>query len=150
MRVAETAAATAPDVEAIRAVTDAIAAAAYRKDAAAMARHYAPGAVIADLAPPLHSRGFDIAKAQAWLDDWDGPVEIELRELAVEADGNLGLCHGLQYVRARTPQGEEAAWWSRITLALARTGAGWQITHEHNSVPFYMDGSYRAAIDLDP
>jgi ketosteroid isomerase-like protein len=150
MSIVERAARTVSDVEAIRAVTESIAAAAYRKDAAAMARHYAPAAVIADLAPPLLCRGFDVAKTQSWLDEWDGPVEIELRELAIEANGNLGLCHGLQYVRARTPQGEEAAWWSRITLAFTRTAEGWQITHEHNSVPFYMDGSYRAAIDLDP
>jgi ketosteroid isomerase-like protein len=150
MSIAERHASTASDVDAIRAVTESIAAAAYHKDAAAMARHYAPDAVIADLAPPLLCRGFDVAKTQSWLDNWDGPVEIELRELAVEAAGNLGLCHGLQYVRARTPQGEEAAWWSRITLAFTRTAEGWQITHEHDSVPFYMDGSYRAAIDLDP
>jgi hypothetical protein len=24
------------------------------------------------------------------------------------------------------------------------------VTHEHMSVPFYMDGSYRAAVDLKP
>jgi len=24
------------------------------------------------------------------------------------------------------------------------------VTHEHVSVPFYMDGSYRAAVDLKP
>ena len=147
--VAETAPAVS-GVEAIRAVIDALAAATYRKDAAAMARHYAPGAVIADLAPPLLGRGFDVARAQGWLDGWDGPVEIEMRELTVEADGDLGLCHGLQYVRARTREGDEAAWWSRVTLAFAHTPDGWRITHEHNSVPFYMDGSYRAAIDLDP
>jgi ketosteroid isomerase-like protein len=140
----------ASDIEAIRAVTANLAAAAYAKTAAAMARHYVPGAAIADLAPPLVSRGFDVAKAQAWLDDWDGPVEIEMRDLVIEAEGDLGLCHGLQYVRARTRDGEEAAWWSRITMTLARTRRGWQITHEHNSVPFHMDGSYRAAIDLDP
>lgn len=150
MSVAEPAATVPSDVEAIRAVVASLSAAAYGKNAAAMARHYAPDAVIADLAPPLVSCGFDIAKAQAWLDDWDGPVEIEVRDLVVEADGDLGLCHGLQYVRARTLRGEEAAWWSRLTLALARTGRGWQITHEHNSVPSYMDGSDRAAIDLDP
>ena len=138
------------DIEAIRAVTANLAAAAYDKNAAAMARHYAPGAAIADLAPPLVSRGFDVAKVQEWLDDWDGPVEIEMRDLAIEAEGDLGLCHGLQYVRARTRDGEDAAWWSRITMTFARTGRGWQITHEHNSVPFHMDGSYRAAIDLDP
>jgi ketosteroid isomerase-like protein len=26
----------------------------------------------------------------------------------------------------------------------------WKIAHEHTSVPFYMDGSFRAAIDLKP
>ncbi len=150
MSVAERAAAVQPDIEAIRAVIAAISAAHYRKDAAAIARQYAPGAVIADLAPPLVSRGFDVGKTQEWLDGWDGPVELETRDLEIESGGDLGLCHGLRYVRARTRQGEEAAWWSRITLALVRHQGSWQVVHEHNSVPFYMDGSYRAAIDLDP
>ena len=26
----------------------------------------------------------------------------------------------------------------------------WKIAHEHTSVPFYMDGSFRAAVDLEP
>jgi ketosteroid isomerase-like protein len=26
----------------------------------------------------------------------------------------------------------------------------WRIVHDHSSVPFYMDGSYRAAVDLKP
>jgi hypothetical protein len=29
-------------------------------------------------------------------------------------------------------------------------GGKWAIVHEHVSVPFYMDGSYKAAIDLKP
>jgi ketosteroid isomerase-like protein len=35
-------------------------------------------------------------------------------------------------------------------VGLRRTTAGWQITHEHDSTPFYMDGSGRAATDLRP
>jgi ketosteroid isomerase-like protein len=150
MSMASRAATHPSDSEAIRAVTAALQAAAYNKDAAAMARHYAPDAVIADLAPPLMRRGFDVDATQAWLDGWDGPVEVEMRDLVIEASGDLALCHGLQYVRTRTREGEEAAWWSRITVALARRQDGWQIIHEHNSVPFYMGGSYRAAVDLDP
>lgn len=150
MSLAKRAAAITSDAEAIRAVTAAIAAAVYDKDAAAMARHYALDAVIADLSPPLIRRGFDVEATQAWLDSWEGPVESEIRDLVIKADGVLALCHGLQYVRARTRDGEKAAWWSRITVALARTPEGWRIIHEHNSVPFYMDGSFRAAIDLDP
>jgi ketosteroid isomerase-like protein len=38
----------------------------------------------------------------------------------------------------------------RATVGLRRIGGRWQVTHEHSSVPFYMDGSYRAAVDLQP
>ena len=37
-----------------------------------------------------------------------------------------------------------------MTTALARAGDGWRVIHDHVSVPFYMDGSDRAAIDLEP
>jgi ketosteroid isomerase-like protein len=120
------------------------------RDAAAIARHYAPDAIIADLAPPLIRRGLDPGVMQAWLDGWDGPVELTTQNLVIETDGDLALCHGLQHTRARTRAGEEAAWWSRVTIALKRTPAGWRIIHEHNSVPFHMDGSFRAAVDLEP
>lgn len=139
----------AADHAAIRAVFEAIAEGHRARDAAAIARNYAPGATIADLSPPLVTRGFDTAATQAWLDGWGGPVELTGRDLVIETDGDLALCHGLQHVRTRTAAGEEAAWWCRATIALARTDAGWRITHEHVSVPFYMDGSYRAAIDLE-
>jgi ketosteroid isomerase-like protein len=142
------------DVDAIRAIIAAIEAAYHAKDAAAIARHYAPGAVIADLAPPLRRRGLDVSATQAWLDGWDGPVELTTHELELHVDGNLALCHGLLHTRARTRSGEQEAeqeaWWSRITVALARAPAGWRIIHEHSSVPFHMDGSLRAAIDLEP
>jgi ketosteroid isomerase-like protein len=42
------------------------------------------------------------------------------------------------------------ALWFRSTLGLRKIGGRWQITHEHNSTPFYMDGSDRAALDLQP
>ena len=35
-------------------------------------------------------------------------------------------------------------------MALRREENGWQIVHEHVSVPFYMDGSLRPAFDLQP
>jgi ketosteroid isomerase-like protein len=36
------------------------------------------------------------------------------------------------------------------SIVFARTPQGWRIVQEHVSVPFHMDGSYRAAIDLQP
>ena len=53
------------DVDAIWAIIAAIEAAHHAKDAAAIARHYAPEAIIADLAPPLHRHGFDMSATQA-------------------------------------------------------------------------------------
>ena len=120
------------------------------RDARAIAAHYAADAVIADLAPPLCRTRFDAEAAQAWLDGWDGPVKLTRRDLRIEATGDLGLAHGLLHTHTRTRTGEEAAWWCRHTAAFVRTAAGWRIVHEHSSVPFHMDGSDRAAIDLQP
>jgi ketosteroid isomerase-like protein len=33
---------------------------------------------------------------------------------------------------------------------LRKTGDGWNVAHEHKSVPFYMDGTNRPAFDLRP
>ncbi len=40
--------------------------------------------------------------------------------------------------------------WFRMTLCLRRAGETWLIGHEHVSTPFYMDGSFRTAVDLEP
>jgi ketosteroid isomerase-like protein len=46
--------------------------------------------------------------------------------------------------------GEHNDVWTRLTVGLRKIDGAWQVTHEHMSVPFYMDGSYRAAVDLKP
>lgn len=134
----------------IQGLLDALVDAHRTKDAAGLARLYAADAWIADLAPPLHRRGFDQSAIQAWLDGWDGPVEVSFRDLSFTDAGDVVLCQGLQQVRARTKAGEPAAWWSRLTLVFAPADAGWRIVHQHDSVPFHMDGSLRAAVDLHP
>jgi PhnB protein len=46
--------------------------------------------------------------------------------------------------------GEEVDLWYRVTVGLHQEDGAWRIVHEHESVPFHMDGSYRAAVDLSP
>ena len=46
--------------------------------------------------------------------------------------------------------GHEVKLWYRQTLSFRKIDGEWKISHEHTSVPFYMDGSFRAAIDLKP
>lgn len=119
------------------------------RDAAAVARRYAPDARVAGLAPPLLEVGVDERGLQAWLDGWDAPVETEPRDVTLRVSGDLAVVYGLQRTSTRR-DGEEAAWWSRVTLALERAPDGWRIVHLHESVPFHMDGSLRAALDLEP
>jgi ketosteroid isomerase-like protein len=149
MTLAMTDAGTGGAAREVRAVLESLASALRMRDARAVTALYAEGAFVADLAPPLVHRGTDAAELQRWLDGWDGPVEMTLPDLEVVAEGDLALCQGL--MRIETSRGGEAAsWWSRATYGLRRGPEGWRIFHEHNSVPFYMDGSDRAAIDLQP
>ena len=46
--------------------------------------------------------------------------------------------------------GEDQDLWYRSTVCLRKTEGRWRIVHDHTSVPFYIDGSYRAAVDLKP
>ena len=64
----------------------------------------------------------DPAGLQAWLDGWDGPVDLSYRDVTVTVSGGLALAYGLVHTRsaraARRPPGRA------ITTALARTGQG--------------------------
>jgi ketosteroid isomerase-like protein len=132
----------------VEAVFEALSEALRARDAAAVGALFAPDARIFDLAPPL-AHGFDGQGLADWLAGWDGPVEQSASDFEIKVSGDLAVCHGLVHVQT-TRGGEEASWWMRATYALARDDRGWRIIHEHTSVPFYMDGSYRAAIDLAP
>lgn len=46
--------------------------------------------------------------------------------------------------------GDEAGLWLRTTVCCRRTGGRWHVAHQHESAPFHMDGSLRAAVDLAP
>jgi ketosteroid isomerase-like protein len=120
-----------------------------KKDASAIVNLYTPDAVLFDLAPPL-ARRIDKDQLDAWLNTWEGPVESESRDTQIVVRGDLAFCYGLIHVSARTRGGEQAAWWMRATSCLIRQDGAWKIVHEHTSVPFHMDGSFRAAVDLEP
>ena len=139
------------DKAAIRAIIAAMHKAHHDKDAAAIVAPYTPDAAIFSLAPPLSHSGMDLGEKQAWLDTWQGPIEHASRDLDISVSGDLAFCHG--YFRlAGMPKsvGQEIGFWMRATVCLRRIGGEWKIVHEHESVPFYMDGSQRPAFDLAP
>jgi PhnB protein len=134
----------------IRGVLDDWARAIRAKDASGVMAHYAPHSVMFDLAPPLISTGADAQRLQAWFSTWQGPLGYEIRDLDITAGDDVAFCHGLSRLSGTKTDGEKADVWFRQTLCLRKIGGAWRIAHQHESVPFYMDGSYRAAVDLKP
>jgi ketosteroid isomerase-like protein len=121
------------------------------KDVAAIANCYAADAVICDLSPPLAHHGVDVVEKQAWLDSWDGPIELEPRDNMLTIDGDTAFTRGYTRMSGRLKAaGEAISFWLRDTICLKRGHDGWKIVHLHSSVPLYMDGSLRPAFDLQP
>lgn len=133
----------------IEAVIQKLARAHADHDADAIVEVYAPDAVIFDLAPPLARRGMNRDNIAAWLAGWDGPIQIDALDVNLTIDGVVGFASALNRMRGRQG-GEDQDLWYRTTLCFRKTNGRWRIVHEHSSVPFYMDGSYRAAVDLQP
>ena len=137
----------------IRAVLEGRAAALRAKDARQYLTSFDPSVVKFDLAPPLQERGpsvLDPAGLQWWLDTWDGDIAYELADLTIAAGGGVAFCHSLNHIEGTRTDGGREDMWTRSTLGLRKIDGVWKITHEHNSAPFYMDGSDRPALDLKP
>ena len=140
---------TTTDRAEIEALFQKLASAPANHDAEAIVEAYAPDAVMFDLAPPLGRRGMNRDKVVAWLAGWDGPIQIDARDVSLTVGGNLAFVSALNRMRGRQG-GEDQDLWYRTTMCLQKMDGRWHITCDHSSVPFYMDGSYRAAVDLQP
>ena len=145
---------TTRDEQQVRAVIEARSRAIEEKDADRLVGVYAPEVVVFDLAPPLRQPSAEVldpASHQAWFATFEPEMEYDTRDLTVAVGGDVAFAHGLVRMAA-TPRGsaEGFAMWFRMTLCLSRAKEGWLITHEHVSTPFYMDGSFRSAVDLEP
>lgn len=142
------------DEAAILGLIGGMAKARWDKDVRTMAAPYESEAALFTLAPPLVHHGMDPVGTQAWLDTWDGPIEIEPRDMKVSVDGDLAFCYGYMRLsgqkKGSANQNHTVNFWMRETLCLRRDGDRWRIVHEHASVPFYMDGPPLGAFDLQP
>jgi ketosteroid isomerase-like protein len=121
-------------------------------DAKAIVALYTPDAVKYDLAPPLRHAGPEVHDAeglQSWFDGFGGSVGYEVRDLSVTAGADVAFAYSLNKMYDPSPEGRFELWF-RATYCLVRTGGRWLLAHEHTSTPFYMDGSYAAALDLQP
>lgn len=143
---------TASDQAQIRRLLDNWVQALRAKDVNGVMSHYAPDILVFDLAPPLQYRGADECRKnwEAWFPTFRGPIGYELRDLSITANGDIAFCHSFNRIRGTRTNDEGTDVWVRATVCCRKIDGKWKIVHEHESVPFYMDGSYRAAVDLKP
>ncbi|HKY08301.1 MAG TPA: SgcJ/EcaC family oxidoreductase [Candidatus Binatia bacterium] len=122
------------------------------KDVDGLMANYAPDMVLFDLAPPLQYKGADAYRKnwEQWLPTIEGPIGCERRELSITAGEDVAYCHCLNRITAKRTDGTDTDVWVRVSVCYRKTRAKWLVTHEHVSVPFYMDGSLKAAVDLKP
>jgi ketosteroid isomerase-like protein len=122
-------------------------------DAKAILSYYAPSFVEFSLAPPLRQPGDgrDPAPLEAWMANFEAPPRREVTRLEITTDGDVAFATSIDRLSA-VPRGSAEGFtlWFRVTLGLRRVDSRWLITHEHESVPFEMDGSFRASTGLTP
>ncbi|MEV4509124.1 nuclear transport factor 2 family protein [Dactylosporangium sp. NPDC049525] len=137
----------------IREVIEGKAALLQKGDAEAILSHYAPSFVEFTLAPPLRQPGDgrNPAALEAWIATFEAPPRREVTQLEITTDGDVAFATSLDCLSA-VPRGstERFTLWFRVTLGLRRIDGRWLVTHEHESVPFEMDGSFRASTGLTP
>jgi ketosteroid isomerase-like protein len=141
------------DESQIREVIEGRAAALKTGDVKAVLAYYAPQVVEFNLAPPLRQPhdAQDPEPLERWMATFEAPPERVVTQLEITADGDVAYATSIDCLSA-TPKGmtESFRLWHRATVGLRKIDGRWLVTHEHESVPFEMDGSFRASIDLKP
>ena len=90
-----------------------------------------------DVVPPRQYLG-----ANAYRKDWvdffamfKGPPKIDITDLSIAAEGNLGFSHSVQRVRGTDTKGQPVDLTVRVTDGYRKIGGNWLIVLEHVSVP---------------
>ena len=139
----------------IHAVLDQFVAAHAAHDAEALFALYSDDLVAYSLAPPLQ-QGPDtpygtVPGIQAWFGGFERPMGIFFRDPVVTQDGDVAFVHSLTKMTfTRAGESSSHSTWYRSTFGLRRIDGSWRIAHRHDSTPFYMDATFRAATDLEP
>jgi ketosteroid isomerase-like protein len=113
--------------------------AAKAKDIKAIMACYVPdeSLVVFDVVPPRQYVG-----AKAYQKDWEelfaaypGPADVEMSNLSVMTEGNLGYGHNIQHSTLTDKEGKKATFIFRVTNGYRKLNGKWLISHEHVSVP---------------
>lgn len=123
--------------EAIRALIDARVAALEAGDGAAAVADLAPDIVAFEVAGPLitpSDQVLDVVAAEAWLQSFDGPIRVEIADLAIHVGGDVAFAHSLNRL-VGSQGGQPIDFWMRSTLGFRRIDGEWKVVHAHTSIP---------------
>jgi ketosteroid isomerase-like protein len=119
------------------------------RDIDAIVAPYAEDVVAFDAIQALHFKG----KA-AYRAHWEmcmcmcsGEMVFEIHQLTLHVDDNLALAHWLN--RCGPADDDSQCGFMRVTVGYRRSGAQWQVIHEHWSAPFDMQ-TQKALFNLQP
>ena len=114
---------------------------------------YEPGqALVAyDIVAPLQYTGFEAYKKdyQKFLDQFQSPIDIEIRDLSIVAGDTVAFSRGLERMSGILKNGEKFDAWVRFTECYRKTKGHWLAIHDHISVPVDLD-SGKAMLNLKP
>jgi uncharacterized protein (TIGR02246 family) len=138
---------------AIRELYDRWASAFRARDIDGIMSVYTPGdAVVAyDIVPPLQYVGKEAYRKdyEVFLAQYDGPIDIEYRDLRIVASGNVAFLHALERISGTMKNGQKSDIWVRATSGLRKIKGKWLIVHDHISVPVDLNTG-KAVLDLKP
>ena len=141
------------ELQSIRGLIEARADAMRQKNAEAAVALLANDIVAFEMVPPLALPSAAVNNVQAmtgWFAGWEGPIEVEIRDLQIHVDGNVAFAHSLNRLAGTRLGGGRTDMWMRSTLGLRRTDDGWRIVHGHTSVPFDPADGFKACLGLKP
>ena len=143
---------TAPTVaeKEIRGVLDKWATAIRKKDVDGVANQFSGESVRFYLAPPLQATVPLRENLQSWFASFRGEIGYEMRDLQIFVSNEVAYARSFNRIVGTRTTGEKVDMWLRETFGLRKIDGRWLIAHAHESVPFYMDGNPRPALDLQP
>jgi ketosteroid isomerase-like protein len=135
----------------IRTLLDCRSEATRMKDLDRLMSLYSSDVVYFDVVPPLRYVGASALRGRfaEWFDRWKSAIGQEIRELIVQASGDVAAAHMLVLAGGTRKDGQEVRYWVRVSDCCRRDNHRWLITHEHVSVPVDL-ASGRAALELVP
>lgn len=124
------------------------------KDAKKANQLFEKNCVLFLMAPPLMVR-FDeglegLNNLENWFSTFENGIGLETKELEIISNNDIACLSSLEHLTGKRTDGSVTDTWYRETLCLRKVKDEWKIIHQHQSFPMYMDGTNKAATDLEP